>query len=125
MKELLTENWEVLVIIFPLVIYFFLSIVLKIFLKKNPARRLAIDLSSVFFVMATNVAVEFYFGYEVSAYSWLFVILLMTIVGIKRYRSENEVRYGDVVRISLRVTFIIYLLLYIITNVAGILIKLT
>lgn len=124
MKELIVENWEIAVIILPLVIYVFLSLILKIFLKKAPAQRLAIDLTSLFFVIATNVAVEFYFDYKISAYSWLFIIIIMMFVGIRRYRNENEVRYGDIVRISLRFTFIIYSLLYIIVNAVGIYTKL-
>lgn len=125
MKELITSNWEIVVIIFPIILYLFLSLILKIFLTKKPAQRLTIDLSSLFFVIATNVAVEYYFDYKIAAYSWLLILLIMTIVGIKRYRSVNEVRYGDVVRVSFRLTFIIYLLLYVIVNIVGILTKLT
>lgn len=125
MKEFLITNWEVIVIIFPIILYSFLSIFLKLFLRKNLAQRLTIDLSSLFFVIATNVAVEYYYGYEISAYSWLLLILIMTIVGIKSYRNKNEVYYSGVVKISLRLTFIIYAVLYLFVNISGIFTKLT
>lgn len=125
MKEFLITNWEVIVIIFPIILYAFLSIFLKLFLRKNLAQRLTIDLSSLFFVIATNVAVEYYYGYEISVYSWLLLILIMTIVGIKSYRNKNEVYYRGVVKISLRLTFIIYAVLYLFVNISGIFTKLT
>lgn len=124
LKEILIENWEIVVIIFPLILFFFLNILFRFFKERMSARKLAIDLSAPFFVIATNFAVNYYFDYIASAYSWLLVILIMMIVAIKSYRRENELSYGATVRMTLRITFVIYFILYFIVNAYGIYTKL-
>jgi hypothetical protein len=110
---LFINNLDAVFIAAPFIVLFLLKYILKLFMRnKRQSSKIATEISAIFFFIAVCVEINLFLDYQALWYMLLGLIFLFSILAMVSYFNHYEVSYGKLMRLFLRICFIIFALGY-------------
>ncbi|MDF2945880.1 MAG: hypothetical protein K0S51_559 [Bacillales bacterium] len=104
-----------ILITYPIVTFLLIKILSKKITKKNKlSTQIAIDASSIFFIISVYYLILEVFNKDILFYLLLFILIIGLIVVLLQWKIREEIKFINVVKSVLRMNFIIFFIMHII-----------
>ncbi|MDF2556219.1 MAG: hypothetical protein K0R71_47 [Bacillales bacterium] len=111
--DILKTNPDVAFIAAPFIVLFILKFILKFLIRgKRKASKLATDISAIFFIMAVYFEIKLFLNFQALWFMLLGLIVIFSILAVSSYIKNYEVSYEKLMRLFLRVCFILFVIGY-------------
>lgn len=120
----LTSQLISFLVVFPIFTLFIVFVISKLITKKHRLSiHLALDISTIFFIVSVHFLIQSIWHTSVLFYIVIFILLIGMLFVIIHWKFQEEIQYKKVFKGIWRVTFLLFFLLYIVLLVYGLILS--